>query len=90
MRHGRIDANHAEIVGALRGVGAHVQSLADLGRGVPDLLVGFRGRWVVIEVKGPRGKLTAAEQSWVDECGTRAPVHVVRSVDQALRVIGAG
>lgn len=39
----RTDANQAEIVAALRTRGALVQSLAGVGAGVPDLLVGWRG-----------------------------------------------
>ena len=42
-RAARIDRNQPEIVKALRQVGAHVTSLAAVGDGVPDLLVGFQG-----------------------------------------------
>ena len=42
-RAAKIDSNHAEIVAALRGIGAYVMSLASVGGGCPDLLVGFRG-----------------------------------------------
>ena len=43
-KFGKTDANHADIVDALRRVGASVVSLASVGNGVPDLLVGFNGR----------------------------------------------
>ena len=39
-RAARTDANQAEIVAALRGVGASVQPLHAVGQGCPDLLVG--------------------------------------------------
>jgi len=42
-RTAKVDANHREIVDALRRIGAGVQSLAGVGNGVPDLLVYFRG-----------------------------------------------
>lgn len=87
MRHGRTDANQTEIVRALRDVGAFVQSLADLGRGVPDLLVGFHGRWFVLEVKTPGGKLTPDETDWHGRAC--APVFIVRGVDESLRAVGA-
>lgn len=48
---GRIDGNQAQIVRALRQVGATVLSLADMGDGCPDLLVGFRGFNILLEVK---------------------------------------
>ena len=63
-RAARVDANQAEIVDALRSVGAAVQSLAAVGRGVPDLLVGFRGKLYLLEVKMPGEKLTPRELTW--------------------------
>ena len=50
-RAARIDKNHDDIVQALRAVGATVQSLAAVGSGVPDLLVGFRKQTFLVEVK---------------------------------------
>ena len=80
-RAARVDANHAEIVAALRDRGCLVQSLAALGHGVPDLLVGYRGKLYLIEVKTPRGKPTADQVRWQAQGW---PVTVVRSVDEAL------
>ena len=37
----KVDDNQAAIVEALRSLGASVESLAAVGKGVPDLLVGF-------------------------------------------------
>lgn len=84
-KHGKVDANHAEIVAALRGIGAHVQSLADVGKGCPDLLVSFRGAWFLFEVKSPGGKLTPDEMLWHN--AARASVFVVYSADEAMRVL---
>lgn len=50
-RAARIDANHTDICAALRGMGVHVTSLASVGNGVPDLLLSYRGRWYVAEIK---------------------------------------
>jgi hypothetical protein len=90
MRYrGKIDTNQHEIVQALRTAGAVVQSLAAVGHGVPDLLVAYRGGWYVMEIKAGRGKLTPDEQKWIDTVGTSAPVFIVRSAEDALRVVGA-
>lgn len=95
MRHAaKVDANHAEVVAALRAVGAQVQSLAGVGAGCPDLLVAHRGLWYVMEVKDgtkplSHRKLTPAELEWVQSFGDVAPVFVVNSVDDALRAIDA-
>lgn len=90
----KIDGNHTDIVTALRSVGAGVQSLAGVGDGCPDLLVAFRGAWHVLEVKDgskPPSKrtLTPAEEMWLMRFDELAPVFVVKSVDEALEVIGA-
>ena len=51
MRAAKIDANHEQVVTALRAAGATVQSLAGVGKGVPDLLVGYQGQTLLMEVK---------------------------------------
>lgn len=84
-RHGRTDANQTEIVAALRGIGAHVQSLADVGKGCPDLLVSFRGAWFVFELKSPGGKLTDDERDWHN--AARASVFVVFNAEQAGAIL---
>ena len=64
-KRGKIDSNHSEIVQALRQIGATVQSLASVGNGCPDLLVGFRGINVLLEIKsGRRYGFTDAETKW--------------------------
>ena len=51
-RAARVDGNHAEIVAALRSFpGVSVCSLASLGNGVPDLIVGLAGQNYLVEVK---------------------------------------
>lgn len=80
-----MDGNQGEIVAALRAAGAHVQSMASIGKGCPDLLVSYQGRWYVAEVKGPDGTLTNMESKW--HAKARAWVHILRSVDDALEMI---
>jgi hypothetical protein len=58
----RRDENEPEVVEAFRRLGAHVQALS--AKGVPDLLVHFKGRWQVVEVKRPKEKLTPDQESW--------------------------
>jgi hypothetical protein len=48
MRAAKIDANQEAVVLALRSAGATVQSLAGVGKGVPDLLVGYKGQTLLI------------------------------------------
>ena len=88
MRNAKSDANQAEVVEALRKVGASVFSLHRVGQGCPDILCGFRGKTYLIEVKTKHGTLTPAQNKFIDSW-TGDLVHVVRDVDGALRAIGA-
>lgn len=88
----RRDGNHADLVKGLERVGASVQTLAQVGHGCPDLLVGYRGINVLMEIKDgslapSRKKLSITEESWHEEW--RGQVCVVESLEDALRTIGA-
>jgi len=87
----RRDANEREIIDALEKFGARVHQVSD--GGTPDLLVAFRGRWTVIEVKDgnkplSQRKLTPAQVQFMDTFSADTPTYVVSSVDEALRAIG--
>ena len=84
-RRGRIDRNQAEIVSALERMGCSVQSLARQGSGCPDLLIGYRGRNVLLEVKAPKGKPTSDQMTW--GATWRGQLAIVRSVDDAIRAV---
>lgn len=68
-RAAKVDSNHGIIVAAFQAHGCSVQSLAAVGRGVPDLLVGCAGRNYLVEVKdGSKAKsarkLTELQVRW--------------------------
>lgn len=85
-RAARVDTNQEAIVQALRDAGAGVQSLAPIGKGCPDLLVFFR-ELHLLEVKHGKGKPNELQQRWHAQWG--GPVHIVYTVADALRAIGA-
>ena len=85
-RNARVDTNHKQIVEGLRDVGASVVSLAAIGRGVPDLLVGYRGVNYLLEVKTAKGKLTADQIEFTAMYNGR--VFVVRDIGEAYVAIG--
>lgn len=90
-RAARVDDNQAEIVAALRRAGCSVCSLAGVGKGCPDLVVGLRGVTYLLEVKDgskcpSKRRLTAGEQQWHENW--RGHVAVVSSVDEALDAVG--
>ena len=89
-RKARVDENQQEIVNALRQVGCSVVSLAPIGDGCPDLLVGHRGRNLLLEVKDgakppSKRKLTPDEEEWIGNW--RGQVAVVYEVDDALELL---
>jgi hypothetical protein len=93
-RAAKVDSNHADIVKALRKVGAFVQSLATVGDGCLDLLVAYQGHWHVIEIKDgtkppSQRRLTPDQVRWISVLDTRAPVYVVKSVDEAIACLNA-
>jgi Holliday junction resolvase len=86
----RIDANQNEIVDALRKCGATVRVITQ-GDGIPDLLVGYNGETILMEVKDGQKvpsarKLTEAEQDFFNKW-TGGLLVVVNSVEEALEVL---
>lgn len=65
----RTDRNQAEIVAQLRKMGCMVQPLHMVGKGCPDILVGYKGRNFLFEIKDPKQppskrRLTEDERQW--------------------------
>ncbi len=85
-RAAKVDHNQGAIVDALRKAGIGVQSMASIGKGCPDLLACNADQVWVIEVKGPKGTLTPDQVEWI--ANWRGPVHIVRTVDEALQLVG--
>jgi hypothetical protein len=81
----RTDANQPEIVQALRDIGASVQDLHIVGKGCPDILVGWRGVNYLMEIKTDTGKLNQREKVW--HADWRGQVATVRTIDEALEVL---
>lgn len=85
MRRAKTDTNQTEIVLALRSVGASVQCLHIIGKGCPDLLVGYRGQNFLLEVKRGKAKLTGDEPAWHEDW--QGQVAIVYNVADALSVL---
>lgn len=91
-RAAKIDANQEKVVEALRAVGASVQTLAAIGKGVPDLLVGYQGKTFLFEIKdGSKSpserRLTEDQLKW-HGAWRGGPLAVVDGPDAALRMLG--
>ena len=91
----RIDGNQRAVIEALTRLGCFVQSLSAVGAGCPDLLVGYRGQWILAEIKDgdkspSRRELTEAEKSWHKRAKADGlPIETWESAEQAVcAVIG--
>ena len=91
---GERDTNEPEIISALEAVGATVEQLPT-GKGVPDLLAGYKGENYLLEVKRnpEKGKVYAShvklnpkQEIW-HKCW-RGSVSIVHTPGEALRAIG--
>lgn len=90
MRAARRDDNEAEIVKALRACGATVRIVTQ-GDGIPDLLVGYNGYTILMEIKDGQKppsarKLTEAEAKFFDDW-TGGMLVKVESVQEALDIL---
>jgi len=88
-RAAKVDDNHAAVVVALRKCGAFVQSLAATGNGCPDLLIGYQGKTLLLEIKDGKKplsaqKLTPEQEQWhANWRGGR--LAVVNSIELAIK-----
>lgn len=88
----RKDTNQNPIVRELVQAGYSVQDLSAVGGGLTDILVGGvcrktgeRRNWLM-EIKTAKGKLNPLQEEW--HADWRGPVDIVRSPDDALRIVG--
>jgi len=91
-RAAKTDDNQSDIVAGLRSIGASVQILAAVGKGCPDLAIGYRGVNYLIEIKDgskPRSetKLTPDQVRWHTDW--RGQSGIAYTLDDALVLIGA-
>jgi hypothetical protein len=83
---GKVDGNQKAIVGIFERANFSVQSLAAVGDGCPDLLVGACGWTYVIEIKNGKKPLTPDQRKWHDEW-RGFPVLTVISEEQAVKFV---
>lgn len=87
------DANHAVIVAALEAHGVSVIDTSAMGGGFPDLICGFSGVTMLMEIKNPktaygRKGLNENQVRWKAEW-TGGPYSVVDGVEAAIRAVNS-
>lgn len=88
MRNAKVDNNQRDIVDVLRRLGCSVFLTHTVGRGFPDLVVGYQAQTYLVEIKnGIIGwKLTDAQKKF--RALWNAPIVVLDSVESAITWIG--
>ena len=91
MTFKRTDRNHAEIINALRKIpNLSVFSTHEVGKGFPDIVIGYKGINYLIEIKDGNKppsarKLTDAElkfhQDW------KGQIKIVNNLDEVLNLL---
>lgn len=83
----RTDANQDLIVKALRQHGCTVQPIHTIGKGAPDLIVGYGGSNYLIEIKDgskPPSKQRLTEDELIWHGQWKGQVAVVASLEEAI------
>ena len=92
MKAAKVDANQKDIVAALRKCGARVYVASSFGKGFPDLIVGYQGRFVLLEIKDgakpPSAQKLTKDQEKFHAEWTGLPLYVVNSIAAAYRAVG--
>lgn len=81
----RVDSNHQAVAEEFRRLGCSVLSLAQVGRGCPDLLIGIGGLNLLAEVKTSVGKLTPDQENFF--VSWNGWISIVRSVEDARNLV---
>lgn len=87
-RAANVDTVQPEIVKFLRQIGASVQVLSAVGKGCPDLLVGWHGRNTLLECKTERDKLNEVQKTWHSKWNGQ--VAIVRTPEEAQLAVIVG
>ena len=83
----RVDENHQEIVKKFRELGASVFDASGIGRGFPDILVGYNGNTALVEIKsGEKKKFTEAQLKFMSEW-KGSSVTRINDIEGAERLI---
>lgn len=82
----RVDENQKSIVKTFRNIGASVLLLHMVGKGCPDILVGYRGKNYLCELKsGEKSKLTPKEFEFFNDWDGQ--MCIIRSPENAIEFI---
>lgn len=85
MQAAKVDKNQAAIVAIFRQMGCTVAHLHSVGKGIPDLLIGCRGKNLLVECKIKTGVLNELQKAWHESWKGQA--LVCYGVEQAADIV---
>lgn len=85
MRAKKTDANQKQIVAELRQLGYSVMDCSTVGRGFPDLVIGYNNKNYLIEIKTKVGKLNDLQVQFA--INWRGQIAVARTTEQIIKLL---
>jgi len=83
----RVDENQKQLIHTFIALGASVLNLSRVGQGCPDLLIGYKNKSVLVEIKkDSKSTFTEPQIKFMQEWRGGA-VSRIDSVDAAIRLI---
>lgn len=86
-RKARVDINQSAIADFLKAIGASVLYMHSLGMGAPDMLVGFREKNYLLEIKSPDRKRRENPDQTVFHLEWAGQVDIVETIDDVRRIL---
>ena len=81
----KVDSNQAQIIADLKKIGVSVLNLSRVGGGCPDLLIGWQGKNILIEIKTAKGNLNDLQIEFFKEW--KGPKFVCKSINEIIEII---
>ena len=81
----RKDSTHKPIVEAVEKIGATVLDLSGIGGGCPDILVGYRGKNFLFELKSPGNQPKKNQEKWA--LAWKGDTYVAVNPDYVIEVL---
>lgn len=88
----RKDSNHKEVVAMFRELGATVLDTAQLGSGAPDIIVGYNGKNVLVEIKDgslPPSKRKLTEDEMQFHAMWKGHIVVINDLKEVIELINS-
>ena len=82
----RKDKNHNAIVVTLQKLGASVMDISTLGHGRPDIVIGFKGKNYLAEIKDEKGKLND-DQVLFSKFWLGSKIEVLRTSQDCVKLL---